>query len=127
VEFLALGTGRGGDRRGNSSGIGTTGAGRLLRQWGGRGARGGGGRPDRLGGWCRPRAEPAGRGAAQGTPTAIVHERFDDLSAAEGSAVLAFLEAFRDEHGADFPFGELDVAINRHWSAFRTPPGEDST
>jgi hypothetical protein len=54
-----------------------------------------------------------------GTPTAIFHERFDGLSAAEGAAVLAFLEAFRGAHGADFPFGELDAAIDRHWARYR--------
>jgi hypothetical protein len=54
-----------------------------------------------------------------GTPTAIFHERFDGLSDAEGAAVLAFLAAFRDAHGADFPFGEVDAAIDRHWSRYR--------
>lgn len=53
-----------------------------------------------------------------GTPTRIFHERFDDVSAAEGAAVLAFLEAFRDQHGANFPFDELDTAIDRYWSRF---------
>jgi len=53
-----------------------------------------------------------------GTPTAIFEERFNDLSDPEGAAILAFLEAFRDQHGANFPFGELDTAIDRHWAQF---------
>jgi hypothetical protein len=55
-----------------------------------------------------------------GTPTAIFHERFDGLTPAEGSAILAFLEAFREQHEANFPFGELDAAIDRHWARFRS-------
>lgn len=54
-----------------------------------------------------------------GAPTAIFEERFDALDAREGGAILAFLEAFREQHGAGFPFDELDVAIDRHWAAFR--------
>lgn len=54
-----------------------------------------------------------------GTPTALFRERFDDLRPAEGGAVLAFLEAFRAEHAASFPFGELDAAIDRYWARFR--------
>jgi hypothetical protein len=54
-----------------------------------------------------------------GTPSAIFHERVDSLTPAEGAAILAFFLALRDTHGADFPFGELDVAIERYWSRFR--------
>ena len=54
-----------------------------------------------------------------GTPTAIFEERFDNLTDPEGAAILAFLEAFRDQHGANFPFDELDTAIDRHWAGFR--------
>lgn len=61
-----------------------------------------------------------------GTPTALFHERFDDLHAAEAGAVLAFLEAFRAEHGASFPFGELDAAIGRYWARFRQT-GQDAS
>ena len=55
-----------------------------------------------------------------GTPTKIFHDRFDDVSATEGAAILTFLEAFRDQHGADFPFDELDTAIERYWARFRS-------
>jgi hypothetical protein len=54
-----------------------------------------------------------------GIPTAIFNERFGDLPAAEGRAILAFLEAFRESHAEMFPFGELDAAINRRWASFR--------
>lgn len=53
-----------------------------------------------------------------GTPSAIFHERFDTLTPAEGAAVLAFLSAFQLAHGADFPFDELETAIERHWSRY---------
>jgi hypothetical protein len=56
-----------------------------------------------------------------GTPTRIFEERFNDLGTLEGAAILAFLEAFRAKHGANFPFGELDTAIERHWARFRGP------
>ena len=54
-----------------------------------------------------------------GVPSAIFHERFDALTPAEGAAVLAFLEAFREAHGADFPFDELETAVGRHWGRYR--------
>lgn len=54
-----------------------------------------------------------------GTPTAIFEARFHDLTAPEGAAILVFLEAFREKHGANFPFGELDAAIDRYWARFR--------
>lgn len=54
-----------------------------------------------------------------GTPAAIFHERFDDLTHAEGVAILAFFDAFREAHAADFPFGELETAVNRYWGRYR--------
>jgi hypothetical protein len=54
-----------------------------------------------------------------GTPETIFHERFDNLSHAEGAAILAFLIAFRGAHGADFPFGELETAVDRYWARYR--------
>src|SRR6185436_893876 len=54
-----------------------------------------------------------------GAPTALFEERFSDLTDDEGAAILAFLEAFRDQQGASFPFGELDAAIERHWARYR--------
>lgn len=41
---------------------------------------------------------------------------FAQLAPGEARAVLAFLKALRAAHGADFPFGELDAAIARHWA-----------
>lgn len=55
-----------------------------------------------------------------GTPTAVFHERFDNLTHAEGAAVLAFFVAFQEAHGADFPFDELRIAVDRYWSRYRT-------
>jgi hypothetical protein len=54
-----------------------------------------------------------------GTPTAIFHERVDSLTPAEGAAILAFFDALKAAHGADFPFGELEKAIDRYWARFR--------
>lgn len=54
-----------------------------------------------------------------GIPLALFHERFDDLTPAEGAAVLAFLVAFEEAHGEDFPFDELPTAIARHWGRYR--------
>ena len=54
-----------------------------------------------------------------GTPTAIFHERFDNLTRTEGAAVLAFFDAFREAHGANFPFHELETAVDRHWARYR--------
>jgi hypothetical protein len=56
-----------------------------------------------------------------GAPTAVFHDRVDGLTAAEGLAVLSFLESLRDRYGTHFPFGELDAAIDRHWAGFRRP------
>ena len=53
-----------------------------------------------------------------GSPTAIFHERFDNVSQSEGAAILAFLNAFREAHGADFPFNELEMAIKRYWGRY---------
>ncbi|WP_218147847.1 hypothetical protein [Nitrosomonas sp. Nm166] len=55
-----------------------------------------------------------------GAPAAIFHERFDNLTHAEGAAILAFFVAFKQAHGADFPLGELDTAIDRYWSRYRS-------
>jgi hypothetical protein len=54
-----------------------------------------------------------------GAPEAIFRARFSDLTPAEGSAVLAFLDSFLKAHGADFPFDEIDTATDRHWSRYR--------
>jgi hypothetical protein len=54
-----------------------------------------------------------------GTPVAIFRERVDGLTPAEGAAVLAFFVALQDAHGADFPFDELRLAIDRHWARYR--------
>ena len=55
-----------------------------------------------------------------GAPEAIFHERFDALTAAEGAAILTFFEALQRAHGADFPFDEIETAIDRHWGRYRT-------
>lgn len=60
---------------------------------------------------------------ASGVPEAMFHERFDELSPGEAAAVAAWLEAFRDRHGEDFPFGELDAALDRHWAGWRGAGG----
>jgi hypothetical protein len=54
-----------------------------------------------------------------GTPAAIFHERFGNLAHAEGVAILAFFVAFQEAHGADFPFDELETAIDRYWARYR--------
>lgn len=56
-----------------------------------------------------------------GAPTAIFRERVDGLTPAEGAAVLAFFVALADAHGTDFPFDELQIAIDRHWGRYRAP------
>ncbi len=55
-----------------------------------------------------------------GTPTAIFHERFDNLTHTEGAAILAFFTAFQESYGVDFPFNELETAVNRYWDRYRT-------
>jgi hypothetical protein len=55
-----------------------------------------------------------------GTPTAIFHERFDSLTHVEGAAILDFFVAFQEAHGADFPFEELETAVDRYWARYRT-------
>lgn len=55
-----------------------------------------------------------------GTPTAIFHERFDNLTHAEGAAILAFFIAFQEANGANFPFDELETAVDRYWAHYRT-------
>lgn len=54
-----------------------------------------------------------------GTPTAIFHERVDGLTSAEGAAILAFFVAFQKAHSADFPFDELETAVDRYWTRYR--------
>jgi hypothetical protein len=54
-----------------------------------------------------------------GVPEAIFHERFNNLTHAEGAAILAFFAAFDEAHGADFPFDELENAVNRYWARYR--------
>jgi len=54
-----------------------------------------------------------------GTPTTIFHERFDNLTHAEGAAILAFFSAFQESHGADFPFNEVETAVDRYWGRYR--------
>jgi hypothetical protein len=56
-----------------------------------------------------------------GTPAALFHERFEGLTHAEGAAILAFLVAFQQAHGADFPFDEIKTAIDRRWARYRGP------
>jgi hypothetical protein len=54
-----------------------------------------------------------------GTPAAAFHDRLEGLTATEGAAVLDFLQAFQQAHGQDFPFDELQTAVERYWSRFR--------
>jgi len=54
-----------------------------------------------------------------GAPMAVFIERFSNLSHAEGTAILAFLDAFQAAYGEDFPFGEIQTAIDRYWARFR--------
>jgi hypothetical protein len=54
-----------------------------------------------------------------GTPTAIFHERFDNLTQAEGAAILAFFDAFQRAYGENFPFDELKTAVDRYWFRYR--------
>jgi len=54
-----------------------------------------------------------------GTPAAIFRERFEPLTAAEGGAVLDFLLEFQRAHGQNFPFDELQTAIDGYWSRYR--------
>jgi hypothetical protein len=56
---------------------------------------------------------------ASGAPEAIFQERFDNLTQAEGAAILTFLVAFQEAHGADFPFNELETTIDRYWARYR--------
>jgi hypothetical protein len=54
-----------------------------------------------------------------GTPMAVFHERFDNLTTTEGVAILAFFTALHETHGADFPFRELEIAVERNWSRYQ--------
>jgi hypothetical protein len=53
-----------------------------------------------------------------GAPRAQYAARVVGLSAEQGAAIHAFLAAIRDAHGGDFPFDELQVAIDRHWGRY---------
>jgi hypothetical protein len=53
-----------------------------------------------------------------GAPVQRFEARFADVGDDEGRAILTFLEEVKARHGEDFPFGELDEAIGRHWSRF---------
>ena len=53
-----------------------------------------------------------------GSPEANFINCFSSLSNEEGAAILYFLEAFKEAHGEDFPFDELDIAIARYWAKF---------
>ncbi|MFP4415048.1 hypothetical protein [Coleofasciculus sp.] len=55
-----------------------------------------------------------------GESLATFHERFDSLTSEEGKAVLAFLVTLKEYYNKDFPFGELDKAIDRHWIRYET-------
>jgi hypothetical protein len=55
-----------------------------------------------------------------GDPTVIFHERFDNLTYAEGAAILAFFVAFQEAHSGDFPFSEMDIAVDRYWTRYRS-------
>jgi len=54
-----------------------------------------------------------------GTPLAIFQERVNLLTPTEGAAVLDFLVALQESHGEDFPFGELESAIDQYWSRYQ--------
>lgn len=54
-----------------------------------------------------------------GTPTLIFRERFKDLTYSEGATILDFLNALKENHGQDFPFGELENSIDRYWFKFK--------
>ena len=49
--------------------------------------------------------------------SSYLRERFADLQPLEGAAILAFLSAIQLAQGADFPFDELDTAIE--WIGYR--------
>jgi hypothetical protein len=54
-----------------------------------------------------------------GSPAAIFHERFDNVTHTEGAAILAFFVAFGEVHGANFPFDELKTPVDRYWARYR--------
>ncbi|MGF1864178.1 hypothetical protein L4D15_02715 [Enterovibrio norvegicus] len=53
-----------------------------------------------------------------GWPDTLFLHRFGTLTQEEGEAVLKYIEAFRDAHGENFPFDELNVAIERYWQRY---------
>lgn len=48
-----------------------------------------------------------------GAPTAAYRERMADLTGEERGAIRDFLLKLRSAHGEDFPFGEIDRALDR--------------
>ena len=54
-----------------------------------------------------------------GTPAAIFHERFDNLTHRRRCRNSRFFVAFQEAHGADFPFDELETAVERYWARYR--------
>ncbi len=55
-----------------------------------------------------------------GESLAAFHERFESLTPEEGKAVLTFLLALKESYEEEYPFGELDKAISRHWIRYET-------
>ncbi|MGC1248543.1 MAG: hypothetical protein WA865_20210 [Spirulinaceae cyanobacterium] len=58
-------------------------------------------------------------GFDSGESLAAFHERFDSITPEEGKAVLTFLLALTESYEEEYPFGELDKAINRHWISYQ--------
>ena len=58
-------------------------------------------------------------GFDSGESLAAFHERFDSITPEEGKAVLTFLLALKESYEEEYPFGELDKAINRHWISYQ--------
>jgi hypothetical protein len=58
--------------------------------------------------------------ADSGSAEATFHQRFASLTQAEGAAILTFFVAFQHAHGANFPFDELQIAVDRYWARYRT-------
>lgn len=54
-----------------------------------------------------------------GEPVERYQARIDTLSEAEGGAILRFLTILHERHAGDFPFDELDIAIQRHWGRYQ--------
>lgn len=54
-----------------------------------------------------------------GTPTAMFRERVAGLTPGEGAVILAFFVELQDRHGGDFPFDELQIAMDRTWRSYQ--------